>query len=108
MLGPGSAAERRAAFRSVEPSLRIEIPFMAEMTAGAALRQLQQAQAGMKKARQALRLARDDSQAVPHLLQLGWKSLAQSHRLIAAIPLSAANEAVMTKQLAVQRYGTAL
>jgi hypothetical protein len=81
---------------------------MAEMTAGAALRQLQQAQAGMKKARQALRLARGDAQASPHLLQHGWRSLAQAHHLIAEIPLSAADEAVMTRQLAVQRYATAL
>src|SRR5437764_13009458 len=81
---------------------------MPEMSTGAALRQLQQAQAGMKKARQALRLAKGDPQAAPHVLKLGWESLAQAHRLVAAIPLSAANEPVMTKQLSVQRYATAL
>src|SRR3954452_25163195 len=81
---------------------------MPEMTAGTALRQLQQAQAGMKKARQALQLAKVDPQAVPHLLKHGWESLAQAHRLVAAIPVAAASESVMTKQLAVQRYATAL
>jgi translation elongation factor EF-Ts len=81
---------------------------MPDMTSGAALRQLQQAQAGLKKARQALRLAKGDPQAATHLLRLGWESLAQAHRLAAAIPASAASEPVMTKQLAVQRYATAL
>jgi hypothetical protein len=81
---------------------------MPEMTPGATLRQLQQAQAGMKKARQALRLAAGDPSAAPRVLHLGWESLVQAHRLIAAIPLAAANDAVMTKQLAVQRYATAL
>ena len=81
---------------------------MPEMTAGTALRQLQQAQAGMKKARQALRLAKGDPQAAPRLLKLGWDSLSHAHGLLAAIPVAAASESVMTKQLAVQRYATAL
>jgi hypothetical protein len=81
---------------------------MPDMTTGAALRQLQQAQAGMKKARQAIRAAGGDPDAAPRLLKLGWESLTQTHRLLAAVPLPAANDAVMTKQLAVQRYATAL
>jgi hypothetical protein len=81
---------------------------MPEMTAGAALRQLQHAQANMKKARQALRLAAGDPDAVPRLLELGWQSLVDTHRVLAAIPLAALDESVMTKQLAVQRYATAL
>jgi len=81
---------------------------MAEMSSGAALRQLEQAQAAMKKARQALAQARGDAEAVPRLLELGWGSLAQAHRLLGAIPLSAATEPVMTRQLAVERYATAL
>src|SRR5436309_16005421 len=84
---------------------------MAEMSPGTALRQLQQAQAGMKRARQALRVARPAS-GEPHelevALRIGWESLVQAHRLLAAIPLAAANEPVMTRQLAVQRYATAL
>jgi hypothetical protein len=81
---------------------------MPEMSPGAALRQLQQAQAGLKKARQALRLAKPDPSASHGVLKLGWESLAQAHRILAAIPLTAASEAVMTKQLAVERYATAL
>jgi hypothetical protein len=81
---------------------------MPEMSTGTALRQLQQAQAGLKKARHALQLAKGDPQATSHILRLGWESLAQAHRLVAAIPLTAADDAVMTKQLAVQRYATAL
>jgi hypothetical protein len=79
-----------------------------EMSPGAALRQLQQAQAGLKKARQALQMVREDPEAGPRVLRAGWQSLSQAHRLIAEIPLAAANEAVMTKQLAVERYATAL
>jgi hypothetical protein len=82
---------------------------MAEMSPGAALRQLQQAQAGMKKARQALRFAREGGlDARQGALRVGWESLAQAHRLLAAIPLSAATDPVLTRQLAVQRYATAL
>ncbi|MDR3635590.1 MAG: hypothetical protein P4L84_17440 [Isosphaeraceae bacterium] len=81
---------------------------MAEMSPGAALRQLQQAQAGLRKARQALRLTKGDPNAVPKTLKAAWESLAHTHRLLASIPLDAADEAVMTKQLAVQRYATAL
>ncbi|HEV3163578.1 MAG TPA: hypothetical protein VGZ22_06020 [Isosphaeraceae bacterium] len=84
---------------------------MAEMTAGTALRQLQQAQSGMKKARQALRLARppDSEPDARHLaLRVGWESLAQAHHLLASIPLTAATDPVLTRQLAVQRYATAL
>jgi len=81
---------------------------MSDMSPGAALRQLQQAQAGLKKARQALRLAKGDPQASRGVLQVGWECLAQAHRLLSAIPPAAATEPVMTKQLAVQRYATAL
>jgi hypothetical protein len=81
---------------------------MSEMSPGAALRQLQQAQAGLKKARQVMKLARGDAAATRGALQVGWESLAQSHRLLAAIPLSAVTEPVLTKQLSVERYATAL
>lgn len=84
---------------------------MAEMTAGTALRQLQQAQAGLRKARQVLREGRgeaDDPDMLHSILEVGWESLAQAHRTLGAIPLAAANEAVMTRQLAVERYATAL
>jgi hypothetical protein len=81
---------------------------MAEMSPATALRQLQQAQAGMKRARHALQLAREDADFVPRAMSAGWESLIQAHRLLAAIPLEAATEPVMTRQLAVQRYATAL
>ncbi len=81
---------------------------MKEMTSGAALRQLQQAQAGLKKARQLMKQARGQSPASPSVLKAGWESLVQANRLMSEIPLTAADEAVMTRQLAVQRYATAL
>ena len=84
---------------------------MSESSPGAVLRQLQQAQAGMKKARQALARARDGEVGPglrQDLLRVGWESLARAHRILAEVPLAAATEAVLTKQLAVQRYATAL
>jgi hypothetical protein len=81
---------------------------MKEMTPGTALRNLQQAQAGLKKARQLLRQMRGEAPARPAVLKAGWESLALANRLMAEIPLMAADEAVMTRQLAVQRYATAL
>lgn len=84
---------------------------MAETTPAAALRQLQQAQAGMKKARKAMLIARD-LDAGPEVrrtaLQAGWESLTQAHRLLASVPLDAATDPVMTRQLAVQRYASSL
>ena len=81
---------------------------MPEMSAGTALRNLQQAQAGLKKARQVLRLAKGDPNATSHVLKTGWQSLTQAHKILAAIPFDAVTEPVMTKQLAVERYSTAL
>ncbi len=83
---------------------------MAAMSPATALRNLQQAQAGMKKARQAIRLARETSGQpdLAPILRAGWDGLARAHRLLAEIPLDAATEPVMTKQLSVQRYATAL
>lgn len=80
---------------------------MKEMSPGTALRQLQQAQAGLKKARQLLKNARGGGPS-PAILRAGWESLCEANRLLAEIPLAAADEAVMTRQLAVQRYATAL
>jgi len=81
---------------------------MSEISPATALRQLQQAHAGLKKARQVLRNSRGDADATPAVLRAGWEGLAQANRLLASIPLSAATEPVMTKQLSVQRYATAL
>ena len=81
---------------------------MAEMTSGTALRQLQNAQAAMKKVRQAMRLAKGNPDSLQRIARAGWLSLAEANRQMAEIPFEAANEPVMTKQLAVQRYATAL
>jgi hypothetical protein len=81
---------------------------MPEMSPATALRQLQQAHAGLKKARQLVRLVKENPDSAPTVLKTGWESLAQANRLLAAIPAAAADEAVMTRQLAVQRYATAL
>jgi hypothetical protein len=83
---------------------------LAELSSGSARRQLEQAQAGMKKARQALRVVRErnDPETRHHALRVGWESLVRAHRLMSEIPLAAADDAVLTKQLAAQRYATAL
>jgi hypothetical protein len=81
---------------------------MAEMSPATALRNLHQAHAGLKKARQVLRLARGNPNATPAALRAGWEALAQAHRLLAAVPLAAATDEVMTRQLSVQRYAAAL
>ena len=44
---------------------------MAEMSPGAALRQLRQAHAGLKKARQVMKQARENPRAVPAVLDTG-------------------------------------
>ena len=51
-------------------------PAMAEMSPGTALRQLKQAHAGLKKARQLMKQARDNPRIVPAVLGAGWESLA--------------------------------
>jgi hypothetical protein len=81
---------------------------MAEMSPGTALRQLQQTRAALRKGRQAIRLARTDPQARDDALKIGWESLVQTHRVLASIPLAAVTEPVLTQQLSVQRYATAL
>ncbi len=80
------------------------------MSPATALRQLQQAQAGLRRARQALAQIRGDDDPVRRqkALVAGWESLSKSHGLLAQIPLAAATEPVMTRQLAVERYATAL
>jgi hypothetical protein len=81
---------------------------MAEMSSGAALRGLRAVHGGLKKARQVLRQAREDPRPSPKVFAACWDSLKEAHRLMAAIPASAADEAVLTQQLSVQRYATAL
>jgi hypothetical protein len=81
---------------------------MQAMSPGAALRELQQAHAGLRRARELLKSTKHSPAAVPALFDASWESLAQAHRLMAAIPRQAADDAVLTKQLAVERYAAAL
>ena len=84
---------------------------MATMSPATALRNLHQAQAGLKKARQVMRTAREsgaDGPTLARVLKVGWDSLTLCHKLLSEIPLDAATEPVMTKQMAVQRYATSL
>jgi hypothetical protein len=81
---------------------------MSEMSPGAAQRDLQQAQAGLRKARALLKQARENPRLLPKVFDAGWESLARAHKMMAAIPAGAADDDVLTKQLAVQRYATAL
>jgi hypothetical protein len=81
---------------------------MAEMSPGAALRELQKVQAGMKKAREVMKHARANPRAGETVFAAGWESLIQAHKLMASIPVDAIDDDVLTKQLAVGRYATAL
>jgi hypothetical protein len=81
------------------------------MSPGTAVRELQRAQALLRKARQALRGVRG-GEVSPETRQktfaVGWSALAEMHRILGTIPTAAASEDVLTRQLAVERYGTAL
>ncbi len=81
---------------------------MPDMSPGATLRNLQQAQAGLRCAREVLKHAKEHPGPMPAAFHVGWEALCQANRLMAAIPLAAADDAVLTKQLAVGRYATAL
>ncbi|QDV37918.1 hypothetical protein [Tautonia plasticadhaerens] len=84
-----------------------------KITPGLALRQLQQAQQAMKKVRKGLVQVREADPArraelAQPVLQAGWEALTRTHRDLAEIPLASATEEVMLRQIAVQRYATAL
>ena len=81
---------------------------MPGMSPGAALRELQQAQAGLRKARELMKQVKDKPGLLPKVFDAGWESLAKAHRMMAAIPAEAADDEVLTKQLAVERYAAAL
>ena len=59
---------------------------MAEMSSARHCGSFEQAHAGLKKARQLMKQARENPRAVPAVLDTGWESLVQAHRLMAAIP----------------------
>ena len=81
---------------------------MAEMSPGAALRELQHAHAGLKKARELLKHGTESSARLSAVWDAGWSSLRDAHRVMAAIPGEAIDDDVLTRQLALQRYATAL
>jgi hypothetical protein len=81
---------------------------MPGVTPGAVLRDLQQAQAGLKKARALLKEVRTNPRLVPKAFEVGWESLKKAYRVMAEIPEAATDDDVLTKQLAVARYSTAL
>jgi hypothetical protein len=55
-----------------------------------------------------LKQVKDNPEALPAVFDAGWESLSRAHRLMASIPREAIDDAVLTKQLALQRYATAL
>jgi hypothetical protein len=75
---------------------------------GAALRELQRAHAGLKRARGLLKQADDDPGSVMAVFGAGWESLTQAHGIMGAIAADAVDDGVLTKQLALQRYATSL
>ena len=84
---------------------------MAERTPGAVLRDLNQTQDLMRKARKLIAQVRSEPLGSPgrqKATEVGWAALVKTHTLLAAIPLDAATEPVLVKQLSVQRYATAL
>jgi hypothetical protein len=81
---------------------------MPGMSSGAALRDLHRAHASLKKARALLKLASDDPRAAAAVFSAGWASLTQAHRIMAEITAGAVDHAVLTKQLALQRYATSM
>jgi hypothetical protein len=81
---------------------------MAEMTSGAALRELQHAHASLKKARELLKHGVDGSVGFTRLWDAGWSSLRNAHRVMSTLPDEAINDDVMTRQLSLQRSATAL
>lgn len=84
---------------------------MADRTPGSVLRELNQSQDQMRKARKLIAQVRGEplgSSGRDRAIAAGWAALAKTHRLLAEIPLEAANDDVLLRQLAVQRYATAL
>ncbi len=84
---------------------------MADRTPGSVLRDLNQSQEQMRKVRKLMAQVRGEPLGSPgrdRALAAGWTALAKTHRLFAEIPLEAATDPVMLRQIAVQRYATAL
>jgi hypothetical protein len=84
---------------------------LSERTPGAVLRDLNHTQDLMRKARKLIAQVRSEPPGSPgrtKAMQVGWSALGKTHTLLAAVPLEAATDPVLMKQLSVQRYATAL
>ncbi|HKI16669.1 MAG TPA: hypothetical protein VKA15_02260 [Isosphaeraceae bacterium] len=81
---------------------------MAGMSPGAALRELERANAYLKRSRAALKQAKEDPRVRPLVFQMGWEGLRQAYSVITLIPMESADDAVLSRAIAVQRYATAL
>jgi hypothetical protein len=81
---------------------------MAQPSPASLMRELNGAQNGMRKARQALVAVRQGAMDPEVGLKAGWEALQSATRVLAAVPLASADDDVMGRQIAVQRYATAL
>ncbi len=81
---------------------------MAGMSPKAALRELERANAYLKRSRAALKQAKDDPSARLLVFRMGWEGLRQAYAVITLIPIESADDAVLSRAIAVQRYATAL
>jgi hypothetical protein len=81
---------------------------MEKKTPATLVRELDRAQLELKRAREALRQARTGVVAPDQAVAIGWKSLQSTFGLLGSLPVEAAVEPVLTKQLAVQRSATSL
>jgi len=81
---------------------------MPGMSPGAALRELERANAYLKQSRAALKQAKDDPNLRPLVFRMGWEGLRQAYAVITLIPMESADDAVLSRAIAVQRYATAL
>ena len=78
------------------------------MSPGTALRELQQAQAGMRKARELLKQARENPRVLDAAFDAGWAESGPGAPADGGDPARRRSTTVLTKQLAVGRYATAL
>jgi hypothetical protein len=81
---------------------------MPGMSPGAALRELERANAHLRRSRAALKQAKDDPSLRPLVFRMGWEGLRQAYAVITLIPMESADDAVLSRAIAVQRYATAL
>jgi hypothetical protein len=81
---------------------------MADTSPGRILRDLQQAQARLRKTRETIRNAREHGGDPSPVLRAAWQELSRTYQLFAEIPWDGVDDAVMLRQLAVARYASAV